>query len=229
MVGVVSSIVVAGVSFGATSLSPPEQRESIRNTGWAMALAAGISGFTTTGAMGHLTSKQVRRTTQDLQTQFDSVRQGNLSAQATVYSEDEFGQLAAGFNEMARVIFTTTHEATRKAQEQEEAKENLQRQVIRLLDDVEGAARGDLTVQAEVTADVLGAVADSFNLTIQNLREIVQQVSAAALQVTKGSSDNEMFARSLSADALRQAEELAVRSEERRVGKECRTRWSPEH
>jgi len=111
---------------------------------------------------------------------------------------------------MARVIFTTTNEATRKAQEQEEAKENLQRQVIRLLDDVEGAARGDLTVQAEVTADVLGAVADAFNLTIQNLRDIVQQVKVAARDVTKGATNSETFARALSSDALRQAEELAV-------------------
>ena len=210
IVGVVSSVVVAGVSFGATSLSPENQRESIRNTGWMMALAAGAAGFVTTGAMGHLTMQQVRRTTKDLETQFNSVRKGNLSAQATVYSEDEFGQLAAGFNEMARVIFTTTHEATRKAAEQEEAKENLQRQVIRLLDDVEGAARGDLTVQAEVTADVLGAVADAFNLTIQNLRDIVQQVKVAAREVTKGATNSETFARALSSDALRQAEELAV-------------------
>ncbi|MEL6460641.1 MAG: methyl-accepting chemotaxis protein [Cyanobacteria bacterium J06641_2] len=210
IVGVASSVVVAVVSFGATSLSPANQRESIRNTGWMMALAAGVTGFVTTGAMGHLTLKQVRRTTKDLENQFNSVRKGNLSAQATVYSEDEFGQLAAGFNEMARVIFTTTHEATRKAQEQEEAKENLQRQVIRLLDDVEGAARGDLTVQAEVTADVLGAVADAFNLTIQNLRDIVQQVKVAAREVTKGATNSETFARALSSDALRQAEELAV-------------------
>ena len=210
IVGVASSVVVAVVSFGATSLSPANQRESIRNTGWMMALAAGVTGFVTTGVMGHLTLKQVRRTTKDLENQFNSVRKGNLSAQATVYSEDEFGQLAAGFNEMARVIFTTTHEATRKAQEQEEAKENLQRQVIRLLDDVEGAARGDLTVQAEVTADVLGAVADAFNLTIQNLRDIVQQVKVAAREVTKGATNSETFARALSSDALRQAEELAV-------------------
>ncbi len=210
IVGVVSSVVVAGVSFGATSLSPENQRESIRNTGWMMALAAGAAGFVTTGAMGHLTLSQVRRTTKDLENQFNSVRKGNLGAQATVYSEDEFGQLAAGFNEMARVIFTTTHEATRKAAEQEEAKENLQRQVIRLLDDVEGAARGDLTVQAEVTADVLGAVADAFNLTIQNLRDIVQQVKVAAREVTKGATNSETFARALSSDALRQAEELAV-------------------
>ncbi|BAY19392.1 methyl-accepting chemotaxis sensory transducer [Anabaenopsis circularis NIES-21] len=209
-VGIFSAMVVAIVSFGATSFSPPQQRESIRNTGWAMSLAAGISGFATAAFMGNLTLKQIRRTTKDLQNQFDAVRQGNLNVQATVYSEDELGLLSTGFNEMARVIFTTTNEAQRKADEQEEAKENLQRQVIRLLDDVEGAARGDLTVQAEVTADVLGAVADAFNLTIQNLRDIVQQVKVAAREVTKGATNSETFARALSSDALRQAEELAV-------------------
>ncbi|BAY22810.1 methyl-accepting chemotaxis sensory transducer [Calothrix sp. NIES-2100] len=209
-VGIVSALVVAVVSFGATTFSPPQQRESVRNTGWAMSLAAGLAGFATAAFMGNFTIKQIRRTTQNLQAQFDAVRQGNLNVQATVYSEDELGLLATGFNEMARVIFTTTNEAQRKADEQEEAKENLQRQVIRLLDDVEGAARGDLTVQAEVTADVLGAVADAFNLTIQNLRDIVQQVKVAAKEVTKGATNSETFARALSSDALRQAEELAV-------------------
>ena len=209
-VGIVSALVVATVSFVATTFSPPQQRESVRNTGWAMSLAAGIAGFATAGFMGNLALKQIRRTTNDLQAQFEAVRQGNLNAQATVFSEDELGHLSTGFNEMARVIFTTTSEAQRKADEQEEAKENLQRQVIRLLDDVEGAARGDLTVQAEVTADVLGAVADAFNLTIQNLRDIVQQVKVAAKDVTKGATNSETFARALSSDALRQAEELAV-------------------
>ncbi|WGV26865.1 methyl-accepting chemotaxis protein [Halotia branconii] len=209
-VGVFSALVVATVSFASANFSLPQQRESIRNTGWAMSLAAGIAGFSTAAFMGSLTLRQIRRTTKDLQAQFDAVRQGNLNVQATVYSEDELGLLATGFNEMARVIFTTTHEAQRKADEQEEAKENLQRQVIRLLDDVEGAARGDLTVQAEVTADVLGAVADAFNLTIQNLRDIVQQVKVAAKEVTKGATNSETFARALSSDALRQAEELGV-------------------
>ncbi|GCL39189.1 methyl-accepting chemotaxis sensory transducer [Sphaerospermopsis reniformis] len=209
-VGLTSAVVAALVSFGATTFSPPDQRESVRNTGWAMALAAGLAGGMTAGFMGNLTLKQIRRTTKDLQAQFDAVREGNLNAQATVYSEDELGYLATSFNDMARVIFMTTNEAQRKAVEQEEAKENLQRQVIRLLDDVEGAARGDLTVQAEVTADVLGAVADAFNLTIQNLRDIVKQVKMAAREVTKGSTNSETFARALSGYALRQAEELAV-------------------
>jgi twitching motility protein PilJ len=209
-VGLASVIGVALISALAISISPAQQRESVRNTGLLMALVAGATGATTAGFMGNLTLKQIRRTTKDLQSQFDSVRQGNLNVEATVYSQDELGYLATGFNDMARVIFTTTNEAQRKAMEMEEAKENLQRQVIRLLDDVEGAARGDLTVQAEVTADVLGAVADAFNLTIQNLRDIVQQVKVAARDVTKGSTNSETFARALSGDALRQAEELAV-------------------
>ncbi|HLO84690.1 MAG TPA: methyl-accepting chemotaxis protein [Nostocaceae cyanobacterium] len=210
MVGMASAIVVAIGGSLSAHLTPVQQRESVRNTAIIQSLVAGLAGGAIAGWMSNFTLKQIRRTTKDLQAQFDAVRQGSLNVQATVYSEDELGYLAAGFNDMARVIFTTTNEAQRKAEEQEEAKENLQRQVIRLLDDVEGAARGDLTVQAEVTADVLGAVADAFNLTIQNLRDIVQQVKEAARDVTKGATNSETFARALSRDALRQAEELAV-------------------
>ena len=209
-VGITSALVVAVVGFGGSFLSPKESRAAVQTTGLAMAVAAGVAGFASSRYLGRATMKQIQQTTMDLRTQFSAVRTGNLDAQATVYSEDEFGLLASEFNEMLQGISKNTLETQRKAQEQEQAKEELQRQVIRLLDDVEGAARGDLTVQAEVTADVLGAVADSFNLTIQNLREIVQQVKLAARQVSQGSTENETFARALSQDALRQAEELAV-------------------
>jgi twitching motility protein PilJ len=212
--GAVSAIVVAAVSFASATFAPQDNRNVVvshlRITGGLMTLAAGIAGFGTSLAVGQIVAKQIKRSTDNLQEQLEAITKGNLNVTATVYSEDEVGRLASGFNQMARVILTTTLEAQRKAAEQEQAKEDLQRQVIRLLDDVEGAARGDLTVQAVVGPDVLGAVADSFNLTIQNLREIVQQVTRAARQVTKGANENEAFARSLSSDALRQAEELAV-------------------
>jgi twitching motility protein PilJ len=212
--GVAAALAVAAVSFMTTATTPEEHKAAIvprmRAGGLLMALAGGVGSFGTALMLGRTATRQIHRSTSDLQSQFEAVAQGNLNAKATVYSEDEFGQLAASFNEMARVILTTTSEAQRRAEETEQQKEDLQRQVIRLLDDVEGAARGDLTVRAEVTADVLGAVADAFNLTIQNLREIVQQVKEAARQVNKISGENEQFARNLQQDALRQAEELAV-------------------
>jgi twitching motility protein PilJ len=175
-----------------------------------MAISAGLTSTAVTFLISLRVLGMIRRSTENLQTQFELVIRGDMNPKAIIYSADEFGRLASSFNQMIQSILNSTIEAQRKAEEQEQSKEDLQRQVIRLLDDVEGAARGDLTVQAEVTADVLGAVADSFNLTIQNLREIVQQVKLAARQVSEGSKENESFARSLSSDALRQAEELSV-------------------
>lgn len=212
--GLVSLIAVAFVtniaSYQALREDKPEAIVYLRQTGWVMTAAAGFTSFITSWGIGQLIAKQVRKSSDNLQTQFDAVSQGNLDARSIVYSEDEFGKMAAKFNHMVKVMQTTISDARRKSDEQEQAKEDLQRQVIRLLDDVEGAARGDLTVQAEVTADVLGAVADSFNLTIQNLREIVHQVKQAAREVSKGATDSAKFAGDLSSDALRQAEELAA-------------------
>lgn len=207
-----SMLAAAFVAFVGLSQAPEDKQAAEHMPFWnaLMCVAAGVSSGGVVWFLGRETVSQIKRSTNDLQAQFDAVSDGDFNAKATVYSEDDFGQLASGFNEMARVILTTTSEAQRRAEETEQQKEDLQRQVIRLLDDVEGAARGDLTVRAEVTADVLGAVADAFNLTIQNLREIVQQVKVAAKQVNKSSGDNEQFARGLQSDALRQAEELAV-------------------
>ena len=173
-------------------------------------LLTGLGAFALTWLGLQLLISQIKRSLEDLQSQFDHLSEGNFNAKATIYSEDEFGQLANRFNQMAQVVATTTTEAQGRAAETEREREDLQRQVIRLLDDVEGAARGDLTVKAEVSADVLGAVADAFNLTIQNLREIVRQVKKAAKQVNQGSTNSESFARNQSSDALRMAEELAV-------------------
>ena len=175
-----------------------------------VALLTGVAAAGVTWLISNLLIRQVKRTIDDLQNQFDAIYEGNFNVRARIYSEDELGQLAQSFNYISQVILTATSEAQERASATEKAREKLQRQVIRLLDDVEGASRGDLTVQAEVTADELGAVADAFNLTIQNLREIVSQVKQAAKQVNRNSTDSESFARNNSSDALRMAEELAV-------------------
>lgn len=202
-VGLVSALASGLVGLG---ISQGNQIPSALLGGLAGGFAGGVAAY----GLGRRNVDHIKRCTTDLQAQFNAVITGDMSATATVFAQDELGQLATSFNAMTQSIQGLMAESQQKAEENERQRDDLQRQVIRLLDDVEGAARGDLTVQAEVTADVLGAVADSFNLTIFNLRKIVQQVKIAARQVNKGATDNETFARSLSSDALRQAEELAV-------------------
>ncbi|MEO1132646.1 MAG: methyl-accepting chemotaxis protein, partial [Cyanobacteria bacterium J06639_1] len=141
--------------------------------------------------------------------QFAAMSKGRFDAQVNLASDSAASPMAAAFNQMSQSISAKILDLQQRAAEQGQAKEDLQRQVIRLLDDVEGAARGDLTVRAEVTADVLGAVADSFNLTINSLRELVSQVQRAALSVNSAAQQDEVFARSLSSDALRQAQEIS--------------------
>ncbi|WKT83796.1 MULTISPECIES: methyl-accepting chemotaxis protein [unclassified Thermosynechococcus] len=199
--GVLSALAAGAVSLGFSASGPAPLV-----SGTAAGLTAGVAVY----AMGQRSVSRIKRFCTDLQAQCNAVIAGDMTARVPVTSNDELGLLAQSFNQMTDTIQQITADAQKKAEENERQRDDLQRQVIRLLDDVEGAARGDLTVQAEVTADVLGAVADSFNLTIHNLRTIVQQVKIAAQQVSRGAAENETFARSLSADALRQAEELAV-------------------
>ncbi len=209
-----TALAIAGATLVASttldSQVANEARTPLQRSGAIASIVGGLTSFGIAALLAGRYTKQVGRGVRDLQSNFEQVAQGNMTARASVSSQDELGQLASSFNYMLQSVVVSNSEAQRKAREMEQAKDELQRQVIRLLDDVEGAARGDLTVKAEVTADVLGAVADSFNLTIDSLRQIVQQVQVAAVQVNQGSTESEAFARRLSSDALSQAEELAV-------------------
>jgi twitching motility protein PilJ len=208
--GLVAAGTVLIIQWVGAPRSSDRDSQPSPTSGWISALAAGVLSGGTAFTLNGIANRHTRLAVQHLRSHFEAAAQGNIETRATVSSRDELGKLAASFNQLLSGFTRSTQVLQQRVSEQEKQKEDLQRQVIRLLDDVEGAARGDLTVQAEVTADVLGAVADSFNLTIQNLREIVLQVKQAARQVNKGSSESETFARGLSSDALRQAEELAV-------------------
>ena len=94
------------------------------------------------------------------------------------------------------------------AHEQRQQKEKLQMQLVNLLGEVEGAASGDLTTRADVTADEIGTVADFFNSIIESLRQIVIQVKASAQQVNLSVGENELAIRQLADEALGQAEDI---------------------
>ncbi len=94
------------------------------------------------------------------------------------------------------------------SKQQREQKEQLQQELLRLLNDIEAAAEGDLTVRAEVTNGEMGTVADFFNSIIESLRETVTQVKRAASEVNIAIADNSGAISELTTEALRQAEEV---------------------
>jgi methyl-accepting chemotaxis protein PixJ len=96
----------------------------------------------------------------------------------------------------------------RGSNEERQEKETLQQQLLELLNDVEGAARGDLTVRADVTAGEIGTVADFFNSIVESLRDIVTQVKQTATQVNTAVGSNEGAIRHLAEEALTQAAEI---------------------
>jgi len=161
---------------------------------WGAVLAAVLGGGAAValgGGGGGVKSQRVRQFSEELRLSCEALGRGEFQSSLSVVGQDDFAEAALAFNQMLTQIRERFKELQDKAEEVERSREDLQRQVIRLLDDVEGAARGDLTVQAEVSADILGAVADSFNLIIQNIRQIVQQVKTSTLQVGRAATDSE--------------------------------------
>ena len=98
-------------------------------------------------------------------------------------------------------------EKQQQAEERERiAKENLQRRALELLMEVDPVTQGDLTVQVRVKEDEIGTIADSYNVTIENLRKLVAQVKTAAIEVSTTTSDKDRSIRELSAGASAQTQ-----------------------
>ncbi len=74
--------------------------------------------------------------------------------------------------------------------EQERQKECTQRQIVGLLNDIEGVCSGDLTVRAEVTDTEIGTVADAFNATLESICQRVIQIKNTAAQVNVSILEN---------------------------------------
>ena len=75
--------------------------------------------------------------------------------------------------------------------QEEEAKainERNQAAILRLMNELTEVADGNLTVQATVSEDITGAIADSINYTVEELRILVGRVTKTAEQVTSASN-----------------------------------------
>jgi twitching motility protein PilJ len=95
----------------------------------------------------------------------------------------------------------------RAFQSERENKRN-QEAILRLLNEMGSLADGDLTVQASVTEDVTGAIADSINFTIEELRTLVKGINSATDQVTKATQDAQAVSDRLFEASQRQSREI---------------------
>lgn len=98
------------------------------------------------------------------------------------------------------------------ALQEEEAARNLNQQnqaaILRLMNELQEVADGDLTVQATVSEDITGAIADSVNYTLEELRNLLLKVTQTAQQVGSCSAEAQNISTELITLAARQSGEI---------------------
>jgi len=107
-----------------------------------------------------------------------------------------------------RAMADASKEAERARTMQAESERN-QTAILRLLDELGDLADGDLTANATVSEDFTGAIADSVNFAIDQLRLLVSAINTTALQVAGSSQDTQMAAMHLAEASEHQAQEIA--------------------
>jgi twitching motility protein PilJ len=116
---------------------------------------------------------------------------------------------AAGFVLFVMIIVLRIREEQKKQNALESENQRNQAAILRLLDELGDLADGDLTVQATVTEDFTGAIADSINYSIDQLRSLVQTINQTAVQVASAAQETQSTAMHLAEASEHQAQEIA--------------------
>jgi twitching motility protein PilJ len=110
---------------------------------------------------------------------------------------------------IATIGVVMTRETNRRLAETAEKNDRNQAAILRLLDEIADLADGDLTVAATVTEDFTGAIADSINYSIDQLRELVETINLTAVQVAAAAQETQATATHLADASEHQAQEIA--------------------
>jgi methyl-accepting chemotaxis protein len=157
-----------------------------------------------TFVVGYFTIRSVTRQITSITDLLTQIGIGNFAARAEVLSRDELGRVAQSLNAML--------DNTLRLIQSEQERDAIQASIKKLLDEVSGVATGDLSVEAEVGTDFTGAIADSFNFMISQLREIVANVQEATHQVTSSASTIQQSTEQLSRGSEAQVAQIVETS-----------------
>ena len=99
-------------------------------------------------------------------------------------------------------------EAERQEQEAKRVNDANQAAILRLMNELQSVAEGDLTQEATVTEDITGAIADSVNYTVEELRQLVGAVQTTATKVAQTTAQVESTSTELLAASTEQLREI---------------------
>lgn len=122
------------------------------------------------------------------------------------------GQEMSQLNALVEDLQAEAEQQRHAAQEQVAAARRVneanQAAILRLMNELQNLAEGDLTQEATVTEDITGAIADSVNYTVEELRNLVAQVQGATEQVSKTTAAVESNSTELLASSDEQLREI---------------------
>ncbi|KTC39038.1 methyl-accepting chemotaxis protein [Pseudomonas sp. ABAC61] len=128
---------------------------------------------------------------------------------------DTIGGYVLGLLALASVILiglVMVRETNRQLRETALKNERNQNAIMRLLDEIEDLADGDLTVTASVTEDFTGTIADSINYSVDQLRDLVATINLTAGQVAGAVQETQATAMQLAEASEHQAQQISEAS-----------------
>ena len=146
-------------------------------------------------------SEQLLSTVEQLQNAF-AAEKNNLPLILAMV----FGLLALLTLALLAAVFLG--DARRRAAASEAENKRNQEAILRLLNEMGDLADGDLTIRAKVTEDITGAIADSMNYTIDELRALVTGVNSASNSVSVKSQQAQAVSVQLLDAAEKQSKEI---------------------
>ncbi|MBL8217469.1 MAG: HAMP domain-containing protein [Bryobacterales bacterium] len=188
-----------------TSMRPLlESRASTLKTQRTIALGFAVVALLIAFALASAMHRTIIGEVRTVASACSHIAAGNYEIRVPVASGGDLGSIANSFN--------TVLDDTSALVDMRDERNRIQGSIQKLLDDISGVATGDLTQEAEVTAEVTGAIADSFNYMIGELRQIVRNVTHTTSDVGSSAQNVLKTAESLAQNSLGQVRQLTEAS-----------------
>ena len=177
-----------------------EKRGSLYTRSNLFAVAGTVIGLVLVFVVAVFVTRGITGQISNLNTLFEKIETGDYQTRANVTSSDEIGKLTGSINSTLDRTLTLIQSA--------DEKNSIQSSIMKLLEEVGGVADGDLTKDAEVSADMTGAIADSFNYMIEQLRSIIGNVQKATQQVSHAANKIQTSAENLATGSESQSAQI---------------------